>query len=84
MEKAAGRPVTARLAKACIAELGLAQPDKPRLVRRNPARQRQLIHDNYHRRTFNDNGPFGCFGVVTVDWRPKAALAALAHMYGGK
>ena len=40
--------------------------------------------DYYHRRTFNDNGPFGCFGVVTVDRRPKAALAALARMYGGQ
>ena len=40
--------------------------------------------DYYHRRTFNDNGPFGCFGVVTVDRRSKAALAALARMYGGK
>ncbi len=40
--------------------------------------------DYYHRRTFNDNGPFGCFGVVTVDRRPKAALGALARMYGGK
>jgi beta-glucuronidase len=40
--------------------------------------------DYYHRRTFNDNGPFGCFGVVTVDRRPKAGLAALARMYGGK
>ncbi|HVN82022.1 MAG TPA: glycoside hydrolase family 2 TIM barrel-domain containing protein [Terriglobia bacterium] len=39
--------------------------------------------DYYHRRTFNDNGPFGCFGVVTVDRRPKAALTALARMYGG-
>jgi beta-glucuronidase len=40
--------------------------------------------DYYHRRPFNDNGPFGCFGVVTVDRRPKAALNALARMYGGK
>lgn len=40
--------------------------------------------DYYHRRTFNDNGPFGCFGVVTVDRRPKVALDALARMYGGK
>ena len=40
--------------------------------------------DYYHRRTFNDNGPFGCFGVVTVDRRPKAALSGLARMYGGK
>jgi beta-glucuronidase len=40
--------------------------------------------DYYHRRTFNDNGPFGCFGVVTVDRRPKVALSALARMYGGK
>jgi beta-glucuronidase len=40
--------------------------------------------DYYHRRTFNDNGPLGCFGVVTVDRRPKAALGALVRMYGGK
>jgi beta-glucuronidase len=40
--------------------------------------------DYYHRRTFNDNGPFGCFGVVTVDRRPKAALGVLTLMYGGK
>jgi beta-glucuronidase len=40
--------------------------------------------DYYHRRTFNDNGPFGCYGVVTVDHHPKAALNALAQMYGGK
>jgi beta-glucuronidase len=39
--------------------------------------------DYYHRRTFNDNGPFGSFGVVTVDRRPKAAFAALARMYDG-
>jgi beta-glucuronidase len=40
--------------------------------------------DYHHRRTFNDNGPFGSFGVVTVDRRPKAALRALARMYGGR
>jgi beta-glucuronidase len=40
--------------------------------------------DYYHRRSFHDNGPFGCFGVVTVDRRPKAALGALERMYGGK
>jgi hypothetical protein len=39
--------------------------------------------DYYHRRTLNDNGSFGCFGVVTVGRRPKAALPALARMYGG-
>ncbi len=39
--------------------------------------------DYYHRRTFNCNGPFGCFGVVAVDRRPKAALPALNRMYGG-
>jgi hypothetical protein len=27
---------------------------------------------------------FGPYGVVTVDRRPKAALRALAEMYGGK
>jgi hypothetical protein len=40
--------------------------------------------DYHHRRPFNDNGPFGSFGVVTVDRRPKAALRSLARMYGGK
>jgi hypothetical protein len=37
----------------------------------------------YHRRPFQANGPFGAFGAVTIDRRPKAALQALAEMYGG-
>jgi beta-glucuronidase len=40
--------------------------------------------DYYHRRTFNDNGPFGCFGVVTADRHSKVALAALTRMYAEK
>ena len=37
--------------------------------------------DYYHRRPFQANGPFGAFGAVTIDRRPKAALRALAEMY---
>jgi beta-glucuronidase len=40
--------------------------------------------DYYHRRPFLANGPFGAFGAVTIDRRPKAALRALAEMYGGE
>jgi beta-galactosidase/beta-glucuronidase len=40
--------------------------------------------DYYHRRHFQANGPFGAFGAITVDRRPKAALRALAEMYGGE
>jgi beta-galactosidase/beta-glucuronidase len=40
--------------------------------------------DYYHRRTFIQYAVFGPYGVVTVDRRPKAALRALAEMYGGK
>jgi beta-glucuronidase len=40
--------------------------------------------DYYHRRPFQANGPFGAFGAVTIDRRPKAALRALAEMYGGE
>jgi beta-glucuronidase len=40
--------------------------------------------DYYHRRPFQANGPFGAFGAVTVDRRPKAALGALAEMFGGE
>jgi beta-glucuronidase len=40
--------------------------------------------DYYHRRPFQANGPFGAFGALTVDRRPKAALRALAEMYGGE
>jgi beta-glucuronidase len=40
--------------------------------------------DYYHRRTFIQYAVFGPYGAVTVDRRPKAALAALAEMYGGK
>jgi beta-galactosidase/beta-glucuronidase len=40
--------------------------------------------DYYHRRQFQSLGAFGAFGAVTVDRRPKAALKALATMYGGQ
>jgi beta-galactosidase/beta-glucuronidase len=40
--------------------------------------------DYYHRRHFQNNGAFGAFGAVTIDRRPKAALKALAEVYGGK
>ncbi len=40
--------------------------------------------DYYHRRTFIQYAVFGPYGAVTVDRRPKAALAAVAKMYGGK
>ncbi len=40
--------------------------------------------DYNHRRHFQANGPFGAFGAVTIDRRPKAALKALATMYGGE
>jgi len=40
--------------------------------------------DYYHRRTFIQYAVFGPYGVVTVDRRPKAALAALTAMYGGR
>ena len=40
--------------------------------------------DYYHRRNFIQYAAFGPYGVVTVDRRPKAALRALAKMYGGK
>jgi beta-glucuronidase len=40
--------------------------------------------DYYHRRTLIQYAVFGPYGVVTVDRRPKAALRALAEMYGGK
>lgn len=39
--------------------------------------------DYYHRRTFIQYAVFGPYGVVTVDRRPKAALRALAEIYGG-
>jgi beta-galactosidase/beta-glucuronidase len=39
--------------------------------------------DYNHRRTFTSLGPFGAFGAVTIDRTPKAALKALAAMYGG-
>ena len=40
--------------------------------------------DYYHRRTMIQYAVFGPYGVVTVDRHPKAALRALAKMYGGK
>ncbi len=39
--------------------------------------------DYYHRRKFIQYAVFGPYGVVTVDRKPKAALRALATMYGG-
>ena len=39
--------------------------------------------DYYHRRNFIQYAVFGPYGVVTVDRKPKAALRALATMYGG-
>jgi len=39
--------------------------------------------DYYHRRNYIKYAPFGPYGVVTVDRRPKAALASLVKMYGG-
>jgi len=39
--------------------------------------------DYNHRRAFTSLGPFGAFGAVTIDRTPKAALKALATMYGG-
>ena len=39
--------------------------------------------DYYHRRDFVQYAVFGPYGVVTVDRQPKAALRALATMYGG-
>ncbi len=40
--------------------------------------------DYEHRRQFQSLGAFGAFGAVTIDRRPKAALEALAAMYGGQ
>ena len=40
--------------------------------------------DYQHRRHFQANGAFGAFGAVTIDRKPKAALKALATMFGGK
>ena len=39
--------------------------------------------DYNHRRPFTSLGAYGAFGAVTIDRRPKAALKALATMYGG-
>src|SRR5262249_12950463 len=39
--------------------------------------------DYNHRRPFTSLGAFGAFGAVTIDRKPKAALKALATMYGG-
>ena len=39
--------------------------------------------DYHHRRHFQANGAFGAFGAVTIDRKPKAALATLAAIYGG-
>jgi beta-glucuronidase len=40
--------------------------------------------DYNHRRHFQANGPFGAFGAVTIDRKPKAALKALAALFGGE
>lgn len=40
--------------------------------------------DYYHRRNFIVYAAFGPYGVVAVDRREKAALAALARMFGGQ
>jgi hypothetical protein len=39
--------------------------------------------DYNHRRSSTSLGPFGSYGAVTIDRKPKAALKALATMYGG-
>ena len=39
--------------------------------------------DYYHRRNFIQYAAFGPYGAVTVDRRPKAALDAVAEMFGG-
>ncbi|MFI5454142.1 MAG: glycoside hydrolase family 2 protein [Isosphaerales bacterium] len=39
--------------------------------------------DYNHRRPFTSLGAFGAFGAVTIDREPKAALRALATMFGG-
>jgi beta-glucuronidase len=39
--------------------------------------------DYNHRRHFMSLGAFGAFGAVTTDRKPKAALKALATMFGG-
>ena len=39
--------------------------------------------DYNHRRPSTSLGPFGAYGAVTIDRKPKAALKALATMYGG-
>ncbi len=39
--------------------------------------------DYNHRRSSTSLGPFGAYGAVTIDRKPKAALTALAAMYGG-
>ena len=47
--------------------------------------------DYYHRRGFFGTGkgamlqsPYGPYGVVTVDRKPKRGLAALTRLYGGE
>jgi beta-glucuronidase len=39
--------------------------------------------DYNHRRSSTSLGPYGAYGAVTIDRKPKAALKALAAMYGG-
>jgi beta-galactosidase/beta-glucuronidase len=39
--------------------------------------------DYNHRRASTPLGPFGAYGAVTIDRKPKAALKSLAAMFGG-
>jgi beta-galactosidase/beta-glucuronidase len=38
---------------------------------------------NHRRASFTSLGPFGAYGAVTIDRKPKAALNAIATMFGG-
>ncbi len=40
--------------------------------------------DYNHRRPSTSLGPFGAYGAVTIDRKPKAAFKSLAEMYGGE
>jgi beta-glucuronidase len=40
--------------------------------------------DYYHRRDFIQYAPFGPYGVVTVDRKPKVSLTALEEMFKGR
>jgi hypothetical protein len=52
------------------------------LVRMSSTRRVRVQYP--HRRHFQANGAFGAFGAVTIDRKPKAALKALATMFGEK